>query len=775
MSILRDRGPMIDDELARALHESGYGPLDDMLDAVEYLEHPAHGYLQDIRHVALDALLEGRVLTHRVTMEDVEAGTLNAETDLTPLLDMEPSDRVRPLSDLRLGVDVELTEGTLIGVTVRGGVLHLAPVDVLAEAQLQEILDAIVPDGDVIEFDQLVWQMMHDHPDLFTAPTAPLGDLLDTAGYDRSVDMVARRGFDFAAHRADMFTAFVARTYGLPYDAACAVGAFFELTTSVGGGPDAVTARIVADPDVYAGFEEPLAAASAERIAVAGAGVGRDLDEALTAAIALSRRGPRRVRAGACWLAGRLSDRQGSPVAAEQYFHDALLAEPGWELALYDLAACAADRGDAVGGLALLDRLEGGDTHPLYAVLEEFRPQDRPDLGRNDRCWCGSGRKYKSCHLGKAGIGLDERAWGLYQKAVRFAEYNEFAVDLSRLAEIRADYLDGDTDKALDGGLVEDVVLFEGGGFVDYLRRRGALLPDDERALAEQWLQIERSVFDVEQVRPGEGLTLRDLRTGDRHEVRERTASTQLHEGELLCTRVVPAGEVMRIFGGIEPVSLPQRAPLIDMLDAGADPEELVDFLSRRLAPPRLVTRGGEPMMLCIARFSVSDATAVRRKLSRRYGKAVDGQWVLTEEGVGSSVTGSFRVHDGELAVEAMVESRFDDMLAVAREIAPDAVLLDQSRTPAAEVLDQLRQVAAGSPSAPDGNHEIAALLDDHVREYERKWIDDTIPALDGLTPRQAAADPTRRGDLIRLLNSFPQEERPGTMSVARLREMLGL
>ena len=22
-----------------------------------------------------------------------------------------------------------------------------------------------------------------------------------------------------------------------------------------------------------------------------------------------------------------------------------------------------------------------------------------PDLGRNDPCWCGSGKKYKNCHL----------------------------------------------------------------------------------------------------------------------------------------------------------------------------------------------------------------------------------------------------------------------------------------------------------------------------------------------------------------------------------------
>jgi preprotein translocase subunit SecA len=25
--------------------------------------------------------------------------------------------------------------------------------------------------------------------------------------------------------------------------------------------------------------------------------------------------------------------------------------------------------------------------------------RDKPKLGRNDACWCGSGKKYKSCHL----------------------------------------------------------------------------------------------------------------------------------------------------------------------------------------------------------------------------------------------------------------------------------------------------------------------------------------------------------------------------------------
>jgi len=74
-------------------------------------------------------------------------------------------------------------------------------------------------------------------------------------------------------------------------------------------------------------------------------------------------------------------------------------------------------------------------------------------------------------------------------------------------------------------------------------------------------------------------------------------------------------------------------------------------------------------------------------------------------------------------------------------------------------------------PSDPD----VAAVLDQVVGEYERTWLDEPIPALAGRTPREAAADPTRRPDLIRLLDSFPPSgNRPGAMSPDRLRAALG-
>nr|WP_085998418.1 SEC-C domain-containing protein [Rhodococcus sp. JVH1] len=172
----------------------------------------------------------------------------------------------------------------------------------------------------------------------------------------------------------------------------------------------------------------------------------------------------------------------------------------------------------------------------MYDLLQSFLPVDRPDLGRNDRCWCGSGRKYKACHLGKAEHPLEQRAAWLYQKAGSFAQGIEWRPLLISLAQIRSAHDDDPFAlyHALDDPLVADVVMFECGAFARFVAERGVLLPADELLLAQQWLLAERSVHEVEAVRPGEGLTLRDVRTGDRLEVTERTASRQLRGRRLL-------------------------------------------------------------------------------------------------------------------------------------------------------------------------------------------------------------------------------------------------
>lgn len=47
---------------------------------------------------------------------------------------------------------------------------------------------------------------------------------------------------------------------------------------------------------------------------------------------------------------------------------------------------------------------------------------------------------------------------------------------------------------------------------------------------------------------------------------------------------------------------------------------------------------------------------------------------------------------------------------------------------------------------------EVQEAMAGYIQDYEQEWFDLPVPALSGLTPRQAADDPTRRDDLVRLL-----------------------
>jgi preprotein translocase subunit SecA len=59
------------------------------------------------------------------------------------------------------------------------------------------------------------------------------------------------------------------------------------------------------------------------------------------------------------------------------------------------LAAAAAGAGAGVGpeGYA-----EADVQPPAQNVVEQRRNDEHDTIGRNDPCWCGSGKKFKKCH-----------------------------------------------------------------------------------------------------------------------------------------------------------------------------------------------------------------------------------------------------------------------------------------------------------------------------------------------------------------------------------------
>jgi hypothetical protein len=796
LEILREHGPLTDEAWAKALVRAGHGGYQNMLDHVESLDSPGVGFFDDERNVALDGLLEGRILTHRLTQREIASDILEATRELTAIAGLVQNEDDASDFEIVLGapftpqavfddrgfedaesleVGLLLPRGTLagyavddlVGLYVESGAVRLRRV---AEPSIDEAmidrLRALVPAGTPKYVDSVVWQLMYESPSAFREATVPLDELCALAGLAIGVDHVAREGTDpRPSVRDDVVD---------DYDTdEAAVGPLVmmlvhEVIDSKVEDPTQLIRRAIADSLVdWEGLCDPDTAGLTLALTLRVKGDGL----AALASIAgeLSRADIGLATGAAHWIRGKAVELMGDVAEAERQYELAVDEDPWFEPALYDLALFKSLRSNAEGAVALLNQLGTEEGDELKRALQQFIPRDHPELGRNDKCWCGSGRKYKVCHLGKSEASLRQKALWLYRKAVDAIIDGRGLDEMEALANIR--YPDGDDslDKAFADPFVVDACLFEGGFFASFVETFGTFLPAEELNLAQQWLLIERSAYEIESVEPGIGLSLRDIRTGDRLPVAEKTASRQLRVGEFICTRVVPIGDELQLFGGIEPVYPTQRTELIALLDQNpAPPEELVEFLSARLAPPQVTTRQGDPLVVCEATFELGELGNIKRKLSRRYGASRSGTWHWTVEG---SVFGVLELDGSTLRVEAMSEPRFDELIEAVREMDPQARLLDESRTSAADTLAEPRE----KPEPVEHDPEILAILDERIRQHEASWIHESIPALDGYTPTEAAADPTRRDDLIRLLNSFPDTGQPGTMSPSRLRAALGL
>ena len=676
-------------------------------------------------------------------------------------------------------------------------------------ARLAAMLDADEP----VYFDAAVWTACVEDSAVFTEPLPPLCEIVDDYGLAHRGEWLAPDGFDFDRWHFERGCAALAERHDLDPDDAFALYTLVQLydqmslllidaadadepledalTAAAEGatGPDGAEPEVDRFVDLVgelgAELADPLLA---ELLLAETIGTGRDGASALGMfATVLEPKVPRAARVAFRWLRAVALERIGDIDASERELLAAESIDPDWPLPLLDLARVASDRGDVERGLALLRRAGAGPDHPLVELLTRYRAEPRRDLGRNQPCWCGSGRKYKKCHLGREQLPLAERVGWLYMKAGQHALLTGWNDVLAEAGYERCRYAVDDPDAlaaALDDPLVLDAVLFEGGAFAEFLQIRGSLLPDDERLLAEQWLLVDRSVFEVEEVRRGQGVTVRDVRTGDTHEVRERAASRQLKPGQLVCARVVPTGDATQFFGGLEPVALHERDPLIDLLDTGPDAVTLVAQLSCRFAPPALANTEGDPLAICDATVHVSDPAGIEAALDDTYDR-VDGdeppRWFEHVTAQGMMRIRAALVLDGHtLRVEANSEKRMDRVLATLARLDPAMNVLDDSRRPlrdAREAVELAKQLPiAGEDALDPDDPELAAVLDEFVRDYETKWLDEPIPALDGHTPRQAADDPTRRGDLIKLLDTFPAGEAGrGGMDADRLRAALGL
>ena len=856
--LLARQGPMTSDEIVANLKAAGVRmdpDFDDdpeawidesLMDGDEQLVFA----LDDDRHVHLPTLLKDRHFTHRLTPDEIAHDMLVMLPDLVPLASftgrdeylflendepvfeissedpgIETSERGIPTQDVpRYGLllpkgffaGAKAGAGDLVDVrpTDDGWLIETVPAKSIkapSKKLLTYLRNLVTEREEPLAIDSVVWQACADLPAAFTELLPPLGDLLVQAGLTVRFERVARGGYDFEASQAAARARYLRQMYQLHDDEVKAVLAalvLFDLFMDEFGGLMELGDSPPADFGgfgPYPGARETLAELTDVVVAEAFALEVLSFDIGVAAAmvifaVSMQEFAPRQSRVALRWLQAKALLQLGMIEEAEEALNDAETLDPTWPLTLIELARFASDRGDAERGLLLLQRAGAEPDDPLVEMLEEYRTPSRADIGRNDRCWCGSGRKYKQCHQHREQLPLEKRTMWLYAKASLFVTEGLWRLEVIELAKARAAHWTGAESMldALQDGLVLDVLLFEGGALAAYLAERGSLLPADEFLLAEQWLLSPRSVYEIEEVSPGVGMLLRDLRSGDRVEISERSASTMVRRGTYICTRLMPVGDTMQIIGAVEPVDLRYRDSLIALLDDEPEAIELVEFLTQRFAPPVIRNTEGEDLVACEAVFAVSDVDALVAALNTAYepiamdkpiigdeGSALDSETLVWHEHLEARGQNTIRailtLTDGELRIGTNSDERMDRVIDAVGRMSPGLVLLSDERTPTDSPFAIAGSEAGGVMGGPSGmldpsDPAMAAIMDEYIRDYETSWLDEEIPALAGLTPRQAAADPTRRPDLIALLASFDtDEDMPGMMSAKRLRAALGL
>lgn len=789
----------------------------------------------DGRIFARDRLLDGIVLTRRLRAEEIASGRIDLDADLAPLLELsatfptdagealvEPPDPARQ-PDLDAGelpvwqlvlppgvLGVSVAADDLVGFRLHGAAgprLEIvgverpaapdAPAVELAEAY-QAILedpDAVPPADGVIPLDGLVLEALARSPELLRTPTVPLGALLERAELSTHAGHVAPVGFDWARWHTEKLAVAIAAHLMERHDLEAEEAAKLLTTVSLLNDFFGDEAPELPADDADIELPERARTHAIETLAdrhslnaflseVFRAFRGRATDNLDRFANALLPHAARRQRAGLYVLlaehatvAGRIDD-------AESFLRQALACDDH-PIARFDLARLASDRGDARRALDHLRQIGAPDDDSMVEMLQRYARPGPASAGRNEPCPCGSGRKFKVCCATRDGWPLSDRVpWLLYKLRSDVATGAGLtdSLDLAAilLPEDAAD--DEVLDVAVSHPLVHDLALFEGGALERFLTVRGPLLPADELELARTWVGIRRSLFEIVEVLPGSGLTVLDLRSGDRARVREILGRHPVEVGASICGRLLPDGDGHQFSLGVLPVPVHGRNPTLQLLDGEPSAEQLAAFFAPR--PPELRNTEGHELRHWRIVYELDDPEVTRARLATVFDEIDDDRFIETVELHGTPWTRAELTLTGDrLTLTVNSDERLADLMARLEDLPVGGVVVEEEELSVDELPDATPRVGAELPEGmldpEDLPPELHEALTAKMMEMERAWVDTEIPALGGATPREALADPTRRGDLLALLDEFEAQEAAmpasGGFEVARLRALLGL
>jgi hypothetical protein len=256
-----------------------------------------------------------------------------------------------------------------------------------------------------------------------------------------------------------------------------------------------------------------------------------------------------------------------------------------------------------------------------------------------------------------------------------------------------------------------------------------------------------------------------------------------------------------------EPAS-PEVAAVLSWLVAASLPE-LVSWVQEQTGRwPALTNTDGDPLLFLTARIEVFDPADVRRRLGSHadfrdqgdqvvwYGRELtdteletnlaearafarrQGTELVEEDVERRWIRGFLRFEGDHLAAEVNSRERLDRLLALLRDMGTRPRIVSEHRVDPDQDFPTPADLAATGGAEPSRG---MGMSQEAVDAWQRTWLDEPVPALEGRTPRQAARDEEGRVHLEALLREFEhladraRARGDAAPDVARLRMELGM
>lgn len=348
----------------------------------------------------------------------------------------------------------------------------------------------------------------------------------------------------------------------------------------------------------------------------------------------------------------------------------------------------------------------------------------------------------------------------------------------------------------------------QGSAIGAYLKKRGWREGPHGRQYLRALSDSDVKLWMTTDVSPGEWVEVRQTDEQSKPvRVYEKSASQQLMVGQFIAARVLQIGKKHGFSGAILPLTesdadnvqlavddvVPDTKALyqemIDekVIESFTEEELAQDIHNRQLetltntafeqwalsvlsdgftAPPEVRNTDDEAIVLTKHRMKVKgEVEVVQETLNRYFEPAQTNEWVWLNEQ--QRVIASIRLDNNKLEIESNSVERGERGLARLNELFGDAIGTPIGVHESLEQAIANRPVTSSDPTTVrqeelQNDPQVKAQLQEFLQKHYRDTLDQQIPALDNLTPRECAADPETREKVIHWLKNMELQNLKG-------------